>query len=204
MYLGSRIGVASFHAAPRPGYERLVIDSISLSQSDLPVVPTCRTHAALLSPPNHQQISRHPVPGKRGVSRSSLNVGPRGAVDAFLAKDERGRGGRRSRGVLIPRRWYQLADDADASRRGRRQQARLSGETTKETVKTIARGMPGETGVTVVTNARVFYHHARLRRIERPAFPAPLMSRDKDQQSLGRLTSRERGRASLRAIAGRR
>ena len=29
--------------------------------------------------------------------------------------------------------------------------------------KTIARGMPGVSGVTVVTNARVFYHHARLR-----------------------------------------
>ena len=30
-------------------------------------------------------------------------------------------------------------------------------ESTKETVKTIARGMPGVSGVTVVTNARVFY-----------------------------------------------
>jgi hypothetical protein len=28
---------------------------------------------------------------------------------------------------------------------------------TKETVKTIARGMPGVSGVTVVTNARVYY-----------------------------------------------
>src|ERR1700726_1478363 len=35
-------------------------------------------------------------------------------------------------------------------------QARSSGSA-KETVKTIARGMPGVTGVTVVTNARVFY-----------------------------------------------
>jgi len=30
-------------------------------------------------------------------------------------------------------------------------------ESAKETVKTIARGMPGESGVTVVTNARVYY-----------------------------------------------
>jgi hypothetical protein len=30
-------------------------------------------------------------------------------------------------------------------------------ESTKETVKTIARGMPGVSGVTVVTNARAFY-----------------------------------------------
>jgi hypothetical protein len=30
-------------------------------------------------------------------------------------------------------------------------------KSTKETVKTIARGMPGCSGVTVVTNARVYY-----------------------------------------------
>jgi len=30
-------------------------------------------------------------------------------------------------------------------------------KSTKETVKTIARGMPGVSGVTVVTNARVYY-----------------------------------------------
>src|SRR5260221_6121991 len=45
------------------------------------------------------------------------------------------------------------------------------------TVKTIARGMPGDSGVTVVTNARVYYttlHYTRgCGRIERPAFPAP-------------------------------
>src|SRR5664279_1923218 len=31
-------------------------------------------------------------------------------------------------------------------------------KSTKETVKTIARGMPGDSGVTVVTNACAFYH----------------------------------------------
>src|SRR5258708_8856538 len=42
------------------------------------------------------------------------------------------------------------------------------------TVKTIARGMLGVSGVTVVTNARVYYHYTRgCGRIERPAFPAP-------------------------------
>jgi hypothetical protein len=30
-------------------------------------------------------------------------------------------------------------------------------KSTKETVKTIARGMPGDSSVTVVTNARVYY-----------------------------------------------
>src|SRR5882757_8093364 len=33
----------------------------------------------------------------------------------------------------------------------------ITGEITKETVKTIARGMPGDPGATVVTNARAFY-----------------------------------------------
>jgi hypothetical protein len=49
-------------------------------------------------------------------------------------------------------------------------------ESAKETVKTIARGMPDVSGVTVVTNACAFYHCARgCGRAERPAFPAPLL-----------------------------
>jgi len=40
--------------------------------------------------------------------------------------------------------------------------------------KTIARGMPGVSGVTVVTNARVFYHHARLRAHQAPGIPCAL------------------------------
>jgi len=40
--------------------------------------------------------------------------------------------------------------------------------------KTIARGMPGVSGVTVVTNARAYYHTTRgCGRTRRPAFPAP-------------------------------
>ncbi len=52
----------------------------------------------------------------------------------------------------------------------------VTGESTKETVKTIARGMPDVSGVTVVTNACVYYHYTRgCGRAERPAFPAPLL-----------------------------
>jgi hypothetical protein len=44
----------------------------------------------------------------------------------------------------------------------------------KETVKTIARGMPGVSGVTVVTCLRAFYFCTQgCGRVERPAFPAP-------------------------------
>src|SRR5204863_4736226 len=50
----------------------------------------------------------------------------------------------------------------------------VTGEITKETVKTIARGMPGESGVTVVTMLVCFLFCMRgCGRIERPAFPAP-------------------------------
>src|SRR4030088_1231052 len=42
-------------------------------------------------------------------------------------------------------------------RRRRWQTSPVTGESTKETVKTIARGMPGDPGVTVVTNSRVYY-----------------------------------------------
>jgi hypothetical protein len=50
----------------------------------------------------------------------------------------------------------------------------ITRESPKETVKTIARGMPGVSGVTVVTNARVFYHHARLRAHQAPGIPCAL------------------------------
>src|ERR1700728_2984523 len=47
-------------------------------------------------------------------------------------------------------------------------------KSTKETVKTIARGMPGVSGVTVVTCLRAFYFCTQgCGRIGRPAFPAP-------------------------------
>ena len=49
-------------------------------------------------------------------------------------------------------------------------------ESAEQAVKTIARGMPGDSGVTVVTNACAFYQRARgCGRAERPAFPAPLL-----------------------------
>src|SRR6476469_6984831 len=47
---------------------------------------------------------------------------------------------------------------SSSRKRGRRwQTSPVAGESTKEAVKTTARGMPGVSGVTVVTNARVFY-----------------------------------------------
>src|ERR1019366_7040028 len=81
--------------------------------------------------------------------------------------------GRRSRVVLTPRRWCQVPEK-QASQGRRWQKSPVTGESAKETVKTIARGMPDVSGVTVVTNACAFYQCTRgCGRAERPAFPAP-------------------------------
>jgi hypothetical protein len=96
----------------------------------------------------------------RGVSRSSQNVGQEMRWTLVLQETNARTSGRRSRGVLIPRRWYQPADDADASRRGWWQESPITRETTKETVKTIARGMPDVSGVTVVTTLVCLFYFA--------------------------------------------
>jgi hypothetical protein len=81
----------------------------------------------------------------------------------------------------------------------------VTGESAKETVKTIARGMPDVSGVTVVTNACAFYHCTRgCGRAERPAFPAPSDWRGRDSTAdLARNARRDRGRISRRRISRR-
>jgi hypothetical protein len=71
--------------------------------------------------------------------------------------------------------------------------ARLSGETTKETVKTIARGMPDVFGVTVVTYSVCFFHlHPRLRARRAPGIPCALIFLGRTMlQNPGVLTPRE-------------
>src|SRR6266571_5475395 len=59
---------------------------------------------------------------------------------------------------------------------GRRwQNSMVTEESTKEAVKTIARGMPGDSGVTVVTTLVCFilFRTRGCGCIKRPAFPAP-------------------------------
>src|SRR5712672_2384266 len=54
--------------------------------------------------------------------------------------------------------------------------------------KTIARGMPGRSGVTVVTMLVCFFHCMRGRgRIARPAFPAPSDFKGEIHAQLGRI-----------------
>src|SRR4051794_7338092 len=73
----------------------------------------------------------------------------------------------------MPRRWHQVGG---VIRRRRWQESPVTGKSTKETVKTIARGMPGRSGVTVVTMLVCFLFCMRgCGRIARPAFPAPFI-----------------------------
>src|ERR1700694_4720846 len=97
--------------------------------------------------------------------------------------------GRRSRVVLTPRRWCQVGGKmipaATVARKpGHRGEHGIS-------CKTIARGMPGETGVTVVTTlACLFLFYMRgCGCIERPAFPAPSLIEGQRSES-GRAKSR--------------
>src|SRR4051812_18429869 len=91
----------------------------------------------------------------------------------------------------MPRRWHQVGG---AIRRRRWQQSPVTGKSTKETVKTIARGMPGVFGVTVVTMLVCFFIlHARLRAHRAPGIPCALcyFRRANIAAKLGRIASRE-------------
>src|SRR5204862_8130165 len=97
--------------------------------------------------------------------------------------DERCCCGRRSRVVLTPRRRRQVLRRRSRPDRKRISHIRkttvtrkpITGEITKETVKTIARGMPGCSGEPVVTTSCAFYFlHARLRVHRAPGIPCAL------------------------------
>jgi hypothetical protein len=93
------------------------------------------------------------------------------------AQDECTGRGRRSRSVLTPRRWCQVLEK-QASQARRRQESPVSGETTKQPLKPLARGMPDCFGEPVVTNSCVYLHsHARLWVHRAPGIPCALSFR---------------------------
>src|SRR5882757_8102975 len=87
----------------------------------------------------------------RGALRNVINAG-RDAVDADALKDERRL--RRTAKSCGPDAPTLESSWRSYLRRRRWQKSPVTGESTKETVKTIARGMPGDSGVTVVTTCR--------------------------------------------------
>jgi hypothetical protein len=118
-------------------------------------------------------------------------------MDAGCASDEGASRGRRSRGVLIPRRWYQVCGEF---RRRRRQQARLSGETTKETVKTIRAGSAGSFRRTCGVLTRVVFSPPREAAGAHvaPGIPCALfIGGSRVLQAPGRLSRRGKAEARL-------
>ncbi len=118
----------------------------SMSSPAAKKIPLRRYPKSLLYPP--------PSRSSRGALAIVTDV-ERDAVDADGAFDEwRARRTEKSRGPDAP-----TLASSFAKRFARRQwqESPVTGESAKETVKTTARGMPDVSGVTVVTNARVYY-----------------------------------------------
>src|SRR6478672_6987479 len=125
--------------------------------------------------PNQFTDSHCLVPA-RGADRASSRNAGRDAVDA-AASGEQVRAGRmalmrtaKSCGSDAPMPASSLRSEAQATvskKQGHRGEHEVSR-------KTIARGMPGRSGVTVVTTLMCLFYCTRgCGRIERPAFPAP-------------------------------
>jgi hypothetical protein len=117
----------------------------------------------------------------------------RDAVDADDAKDEGARRGRRSRVVRTPRRWRQVGGTFSADDGGKK--ARSPRRARRKPLKPLRGECRAFSGVTVVTNARVYYHYTRgCGRIGRPAFPAPSPIRGREVSGKPRAHSAARSR----------
>jgi hypothetical protein len=124
----------------------------------LPVVPICRNPTALPLPPNQRQISPRPAL-TRGAYRDRHERWVRDAMDALASQDERRYCGlEKSCGPGAPTLASSLRK---VFRRRRWQKSPVTGESTKETVKTIAQGRPGQSGEPVVTTLVCFIYFAR-------------------------------------------
>jgi hypothetical protein len=97
----------------------------------LPVVPICRNPSALPLSPNQRQIPPRPA-SQRGGSRSSrTRGGMRWTQGALLTRACAG--GRRSRVVLMPRRWHQVGGGNSVNDGGK--QARSPGRARRKPLK---------------------------------------------------------------------
>jgi hypothetical protein len=99
----------------------------------------------------------------RGALRDRHERWARDAVDADRAQDERSRRGRRSRSVLIPRRWYQVGQDASHRADDGGNKARSPGRLRRKPLKPFAQGVPdlfGEPVVTLTCVLSLFAHKA--------------------------------------------
>jgi hypothetical protein len=161
----------------------------------LPVVPIYRGRASLISTPNHRQIPPIPCPREgRLRDRHGRWCGMRWTRAMSATND------------VDPRTVKSCGPDAPTLASSSRE-AKLLGEdggkkarspgSSKEAVKTIAQGRPGETGEPVVTTLVCFFNsHARLRVHWAPGFPCGLQFSRAWLANLGRIVSRECGGVS--------
>jgi len=164
---------------------------------NLPVVPLCRRPAALFKTPNQQHPSPCPAPA-RGAYRDRHGRWARDAMDAAAAQDEwRCRRTAKSCGPGAPT----LASSwRKQFRRRRWQESPVTGESAKETVKTIAQGMPVDAALPVATTLVCFFQFAReaMGASSAPGIPCALLVGGWiDDVSLGRYC-REIAMARLR------
>ncbi len=102
----------------------------------------------------------YPLPSRPTKGRSRDRHETRGGMRWTLRalQTTSAQGGRRSRVVPTPRRWCQIGG---AIRRRRWQTSPVTGESAKETVKTIVQETPGKPGEPVVTTLVCFLSFAR-------------------------------------------
>jgi hypothetical protein len=188
---------SSAEALHRVRDTRIRLDTFSSNKTDLPVVPICRTHASLIADPNQRHFFRRPAPQEgRFANRHERWRGMRWTRTA--RKTNVPNRGRRSRVVLISRRWYQVGDDASrivAGDGGKK--ARSPRRARRKPLKPFAQGMPDRFGGPVVTTLVCFFIlHTRLRvRMTRPAFPVPsVFTREPTMITRARV---RRGKAEL-------
>jgi hypothetical protein len=136
------------------------------------VIWVVQSHIKKFSVSRPTQISRISPPSRLSDGRFAIVTDVRwDAVDAGGASDESGflrtaKSCGPDAPTLVSRSWSDPRTTVanKPGHRGEREGSR----------KTIARGMPGVSGVTVVTNSRVFLLHARLRARRAPGIPCAL------------------------------
>ena len=131
----------------------------------------------------------------RGAFRDRHERWARDAMDAGASPDVRRQRGRRSRVVLMPRRWHQVGG---AIRQRWWQESPITRESAKEAVKTNRAGKAGLFRRTCGDYARVLYSFGReaAGAHKHPAFPAPSIDEGPFRQSSGK-TCRENAEPRL-------
>ena len=140
------------------------------------------------------------MPDQEGRFAIVTNVGLRDAMDAAASPDERRQRGRRSRVVLMPRRWHQVLKKLTLLRDDGGKKARSPERARSKPLKPIVQEKPDCSGGPVVTTLVSFiFSDARLRvRMSIRLFLRPLLDEGPIPAKLGQNMPRECGATSRR------